>query len=540
MFIRRKYLVAGAFALTIPCLLAFVRWEGERRFEVVPEPFVPSAALVDTRLHGSVARLLDSASLVAPDLHSGLHRVSLEAPDLATPPRRSAMLELGDARDALLARLQLIDGAERRIDAQYYTVEADESGHAVLDALAQAADRGVEVRLLIDDIGLVGREAELARLVAEHEHLQIRVFNPTWLRRFRPIEMLARFPRANRRMHNKSLTVDGVATVVGGRNIGDAYFDVDTTLAFEDLDVLAVGAAAEDVVEAFEGYWFSGIAFDVGLLGTAEEADRADSSTDRREALARFRAEIDARDDLPGARLLGGLAEPLAVSASALRDDASKVLAPLRSDAGSLAPRILEILRSAREELLLSSPYLIPGDEGMAVFRELRERGVRVTVLTNSFAANDVAAVHAGYRDYRVPLLEAGVDLHEFKPDEDAPRWSYANSFLGSTQAALHAKAFVVDRRTSFVGSFNLDPRSALHNTEMGLLIGSEPFAERLHAHLSDSVEERAWRVLPARDGGLEWRDGDGTVVAGEDPDTVWAQRALAYLASWLPVEWLL
>ena len=398
------------------------------------------------------------------------------------------------------------------------------------------------MRLLLDDIGLVGRAGALARLDADEPNLEVRVFNPTLLRAWRPLEYVARFPRATRRMHNKALVADGVAAVVGGRNRGNDYFDVATDSPFEDIDLLAVGEAARDVAREFGRYWHGGVAVEVDRVADpADDREALDAWRERRAAASAVHREaLGARDEVAALRLLDGALDAYAGRAAVLADAPTKVVGPLADGDEGVAARVLAEFAATREELLICSPYLIPGEAGMAVFRELRARGVEITVLTNSFAANDVAAVHAGYRDWRRDLLEIGVALHEFRPGEGA---GPGRAFLGARRTTLHAKAFVVDGERAFVGSFNLDPRSAVHNTEMGLLIDAPALAGRLRERLSRTLETRAWRLALDAEGELAWHGLDergASVVHRDEPRMSRTEEALVYLASWLPIEWLL
>lgn len=517
---RRVALAACALALL--ALLA-LRLHVEHRFAVVPEPRDEVTVVDAAPLAAHVRRLLEGRGSDA----------------------GSAVVPLGDARTALLARIGLVDLAASRIDAQYYLFEDDEAGHALLAALSEAAGRGVRVRLLLDDIALVERAPALARFAAAHENLELRVFNPTWLRRLRPIEYLARFPRATRRMHNKSLTVDGVTSVVGGRNVSNEYFGVDSESVFEDLDVLALGDVATRAATAFERYWRSGLAVDIGrVVAPADDEGYRDWLAVRAEALAGYRTEVDEREDLAVGRLVNGTVESVVTEAALLVDDPRKVLGGL-GGSGAVAEGVLELFGAAEKALVIASPYLIPGADGMRVFETLRRRGVEVTILTNSLAANDVALVHAAYRDYRRPLLELGVRLYEFRPNASPTRGrrALADAFFGSRRTTLHAKSFVVDGARSFVGSFNIDPRSTSHNTEMGLVVESEELGRRLSERLDRTLDARAWEVVLVEDGALEWRgrDAEGRAVArGREPDTTRLQRALVYIASWLPIDWLL
>ncbi len=222
-----------------------------------------------------------------------------------------------------------------------------------------------------------------------------------------------------------------------------------------------------------------------------------------------------------------------------LFDQPEKVLGGLYDTEGSLAPTIIDLLSSAEDELLISSPYFIPGELGMSVIRDLVQRGVRISLLTNSFKANDVVVVHAGYIDYRKQLVELGVQMYEFKPDSRTANLS----LMGSKRASLHAKTFVIDRSRQFVGSFNLDPRSAIHNTEMGIVFDSGDFADSLHESQLERLERSAYRLRLGKGNTLEWveKTASGeTLIHATEPGTTRLQRGLIYLLTWLPVEWLM
>ena len=499
-------------------MLAVIRLAGNRAFRVVPQPLPDIEGCGNTALAEAVAASLAGKSDKTKSLYS----------------------PLGDAFKALLSRIRLTDLAEKTIDVQYYLFNDDEAGRALLANLIAAAGRGVKVRLLLDDIDIKGRENLLSRLVSEIDHLEIRIFNPVWLRHARLLDYLARFPRSSRRMHNKSFTVDNIATIVGGRNIGNEYFNVGGDVNFADFDILAAGPIAAGVVDEFERYWCSGIAVDVAQLGRPARDGRY---TRWMESVAqcqqRIHEEIDTHESLVPEQLLTGSLDACHGHGKVLFDQPQKVLGGLYDTEGSLAPIITKLLSSAQEELLISSPYFIPGDLGVSVIRDLRQRGVRISLLTNSFKANDVVVVHAGYIDYRKQLVELGVRMYEFKPDSRA-----ANiSLMGSKRVSLHAKTFVIDRGRQFVGSFNLDPRSAIHNTEMGIVFDSAEFAESLYQSQLERLEMSAYRLRLGSRGTLEWvektQSGE-TIIHATEPGMSRLQRGLIYLLTWLPVEWLM
>ncbi|ASJ74128.1 phospholipase D family protein [Granulosicoccus antarcticus] len=505
-------------ALIIVVLL-LIRVLGNRALKVVPESCACDETVPDTALSEAVDALLDANA----EKHPG----SLFSP-------------LGKASTALLSRFRLADLAQHTIDAQYYLFHDDEAGQALLANLIEAAGRGVKVRLLLDDIGIKGREPVLARLARETTNLEIRIFNPVWLRPARILDYLARFPRSSRRMHNKSFTVDKIVSIVGGRNIGNEYFNVGDGVSFADFDVIGAGPVAVDVVKQFDAYWHSGIAVEVIQLGKpCNEEQFALCKEQMAQGQDRFREHSNAHEELALEQLMSGNLEACLGSSRVVYDPPQKVMTGLFDTEGNLASLIIKLLSSAQQELLISSPYFIPGKRGMAVFRELRARGVRICLLTNSFAANDVVAVHSGYIDYRQELVEMGVEMYEFKPDSQTT----SLSFMGSKRSSLHAKTFIIDRKQQFVGSFNLDPRSAIHNTEMGIFFHSVEFAESLCQSQLERLESSAYRLRLGKSHSLEWIEvtptGE-TIVHTTEPDMTRLQRVSVYMLTWLPFEWLL
>jgi putative cardiolipin synthase len=463
------------------------------------------------------------------------------APGLAQHPEKSALAVLGPGLDAFAARILLIEAAERAVDAQYYIFHDDVTGRIFLSRLLAAADRGVRVRLLLDDLGSSGIDPLIAAADA-HPHLEVRLFNP--LRRgalLRPLDLLSRPFRLNHRMHNKMLAVDGAGAVVGGRNIGDEYFDAHEDVNFADLDLLAFGPVLPQLGESFDLYWNSRYAVPAATFRSL----RADP-----EAVARVRAELaqhekDTKESAYAERIR---------SSTLVRDAAEERVplywAPTRAVADLpdkitargkdlertlLSKRLGPLFEEAHSELLIVSPYFIPGDSGVDYLRSARERGVRVRILTNSLAATDVPAVHAGYKGYRKPLVEAGVELYELRPGGEALREAHRRGRFGSSSASLHAKTFGFDGRTVFVGSLNLDPRSVDLNTELGLVVESPELAvrqEKGFEHLSNP--EFAWQ-LALDDGHLVWEAGDERV--DREPDTSWWTRFSVGFLALLPIE---
>ena len=457
---------------------------------------------------------------------------------------RSALRLLPTGLDAFVARAVLIELAERTLDLQYYIFHPDQTGSLIVDRLIAAADRGVRVRVLLDDWGTIEKNDESVAGLDAHPNIEVRLFNPYTHRSglHRLAELLTHFTRVNRRMHNKQFIADGVATILGGRNIGDEYFSRGE-LDFQDVDVLGGGPVAQQSLESFEAYWQSPFAVPMSRLGNfAPNAAMFDATR------ARLKDRCEQLHDSAYARALAGseFARDLRAHdlhmhwapAHVIADPPEKLSQRVgaRSDtylSGQLAPYV----RAAAKQLLVVSPYFVPGKEGVAFFGERARAGVDVRVLTNSLAATDVWLVHAGYMKYRRPLLERGVRLFELRPEAAGARRARASKAIpGSSRASLHGKTFVFDDASVFVGSVNLDPRSLQLNTEVGVVAECPELAAEVAALFGRwSSAELAYEVTTRPDGGLGWTGG----FTAEPKAGFW--RALgARLCSHLPIDSLL
>jgi putative cardiolipin synthase len=476
---------------------------------------------------------------IAPGEGTALDR--LIAPAEASRPGQSGFRLVSEGPEAFAIRARSALAAGRSLDVQTYIWHDDLTGVFLAWRLLEAADRGVRVRLLVDDMDARAKSYQFAALDA-HPDIEVRLFNPFASRsggaRF-AAEMFGDFGRLNRRMHNKSWIADNRIAIVGGRNLGDEYFGASEDVNFVDLDFAMVGPVVRQASEAFDRYWNSAVAYPVSAL--APEAVRP-------EALAEIRERIVARVAAIGqskyARELGGNDAVQRLVAGDwpmhwstgfrfVADDPQKVLGQGTGPAGS---RVLEhlnpVVKAASARLTVISPYFVPGRAGTATFVEVAKAGADVRVLTNSLAANDVAVVYGGYSQWREPLLEGGVKLWELKP---LPGIEAKSSMFGSSGASLHTKSLAVDGRTLFVGSFNLDPRSASLNTEQGVFVESEELAAQLEALFArDSSGARAWSV--SREGGrLRWTDDQGTYTS--TPRASGWRKFQAWLARVLPIE---
>jgi len=464
------------------------------------------------------------------------------AAGVAAHPGQSGILAMPEPHTAFAARVLLADAAERSIDAQYYIWHDDETGFMLFEALWRAAERGVRIRLLIDDNTTAGQDRTFQALDS-HPNIAVRLYNPLRHRRVRALSYVTDFRRANRRMHNKSFTVDGQASVVGGRNIGNEYFGAGPGVAFADFDVVAVGPVVQEVSATFDRYWNSPTATPVAeLLAPARPA-----------TLDRLHARFElARTNPVGAGYVQAVRQTTQVqdlidrrielewaTTTLVADDPAKTLDADDDQDHLLLPRLLEIGGKPLREFDLVSPYFVPKEAGTAAIGDLARAGVRVRILTNSLVATDVMAVHAGYAKRRRALLEAGVTLFELKRAA-RPR---LESVGGSSGASLHAKTFAIDGAKLFVGSFNFDPRSAELNTEMGFVIDSPKLAAQLRGVFDTNVPLDAYEVTLDTAGDLRWteaREGAAPATYVTEPGAGLLMRAGVGLLSFLPIEWLL
>lgn len=461
---------------------------------------------------------------------------------IAAHPGLSGFHTIPDGRDAFAARILLAQAAERTLDVQYYIWSKDMTGTLLFAALRKAADRGVRVRLLLDDNNTSGLDDTLMALDA-HPNIEVRLFNPFVLRKLRSLGYLTDFKRANRRMHNKSFTADGQATIVGGRNIGDAYFGAADDMLFTDLDVMAVGPVVADVSKNFDRYWNSNSSYPVDRLLdkvsplALEALSTAALQIEQSPRAAAYTHALRSStfvDEL----MKGSLPLEWAMTRM-VSDDPAKGLG-LVEQGDLIFDKITKRMGDPASEMNLVSPYFVPTDAGVGVFAALVHGGVKIRVLTNALEATDVPAVHAGYAKHRIALLEAGVSLYELR--SRAPSRTRRFIGTGSSTSSLHSKTIAVDRLHVFIGSFNFDQRSAKLNTEMGFVIDSAVLADRISKSFDSRVPAEAYEVRLSPDHKLYWLEQRGGAVVRHDqePGTDAEERMGVSLMSMLPIDWLL
>jgi len=463
------------------------------------------------------------------------------APQAAQHPETSGFVLLNDGIEALAARILLMGQATRSIDAQYYFILDDLTGNLFIRGLLEAADRGVRVRLLIDDIATQGYDIGMAALDA-HPNFEIRVFNPFSLRTGRYLNVRD-YVRVNRRMHNKSFIVDNQAIIVGGRNIGAEYFSAQEEMNFADMDVFGVGPVARDGSAVFDEFWNDRHSLPASALVAPLEdpdasmlalRDRIETSLLELASTPYADAFVDTELDLlePESKVLSWVPYKL------VSDPPSKAWDDKDSERKLISP-IADVISSAESELILISPYFVPRKTGIAEFQKLRDREVAVQVLTNSLASTDVSAVHSGYAPARKPLLKMGVKLYEVRVD--AKIKGTRRSGIKGSRASLHTKGFIVDRRVVFFGSFNFDPRSAHINTEMGVFMEAPEMAEELVNGFISATDrgKSTYEVVLNENSQLRWLDRhEGKIIElKKEPQTSFWNRFVAGFLRMFPIR---
>jgi putative cardiolipin synthase len=474
------------------------------------------------------------------------------AGEAALHPGTSGFRLLSAGVDGFLMRMQMIGSAEKTIDLQYFIFRGDETGQLLSGAVLLAADRGVRVRILLDDGETIAGDEQI-RLLEAHQNIEMRVFNPFRYRGhnqlLRATEFLFDFHRLDYRMHNKLLVVDNAMALVGGRNIGDQYFQIDPDSQFADDDMFALGPVTRELSGTFDEFWASPLAIPMAALGEGR-ASRAELHTRRRElkehkqeglndALS-YVKRIGSGEPLAG--ILAGRSALIWAPATLICDSPDKRNVERGVTVGRLMHKSVAAAGgAAQKELLMITPYLIPGKEGMQMFSALRQRDVSVKILTSSLEASNVLLAQSGYMHYREPLLQMGVQLYEIRALLGNTRGSGQTAAISKYgNYGLHAKLFVFDRRRVFIGSMNFDQRSLHLNTEIGLLIDSPLLAEQVAARFEAmAAPENAYKLVLDAQGALQWLSKEDATPGAPAPHPArsgW-QRAAVKVLSLLPLD---
>lgn len=464
-------------------------------------------------------------------------------PQAISHPNLSGIRALSNPHDAFAARALLSQIAEKTLDIQYYIWRRDITGTLLLEALHEAADRNVRVRLILDDNGTSKLDKDLTAL-AEHPNIEVRLFNPFRIRHPKWLGFITDFSRANRRMHNKLFIADNQVAIVGGRNIGDEYFGATESLVFADLDVVAIGEVVPHVSVDFDRYWLSQAVYPIQTIIPRVKSDlnsltNQAANIETNPAAESYVTAIS-ESDLIREMIEGELSfdwSPVTM----LSDDPAKGLG-LAKPESFISTQLEQVIGQPSQQVTLISPYFVPTKAGTQAFVEMVKRGIQVRILTNSLSATDVVAVHGGYAKHRRNLLAGGVEIFEMrrgiqpniKPKKLGP--------FGSSATSLHAKTFAVDSQRVFVGSFNFDPRSTHINTELGFVIDSPSLAKTIEQYFDHDIPANAYQVSLNAQGQLIWtaRHNEQTTLFHHEPEASLWRRLRAKFWSNLPIEWLL
>lgn len=485
-------------------------------------------------------------------------------------PNLSGYYPIVTGANAFATRSVLSDMATESIDVQYYIWHNDQAGQLLLKKLWEAADRGVVVRFLLDDFNnSAALDKHLLRF-ASHPNIAVRLINPMSFRKFQTLNYFTDLRRINHRMHNKSMTFDRHLSIVGGRNVGDEYLSNNENSQFADLDVLLIGDVVQDISHSFEQYWQSPISYDVETLVQAKysrqqikawddpksQTEKFMASLDKLSPKAslgphRRKEELDYGLDVYNQALLESSIESDLLhkklpfrwtKITFLSDDVGKLLKSTHPQA-HLVAQLRALLGTPTQDLSIVSSYFVPTKEGVNTLIKLAQQGVKVRILTNSFNATDVSAVHAGYAQWRVSLLQAGIEIYELKAiaskeDRENKLWRARSQ----SSTSLHAKAFAVDDHSVFIGSYNVDPRSANINTEMGVVIEDANLAQKLHTAISDDLLPQAYKVVLTDQGRLQWQtmENGKVVYLDKEPHIDFKDSLWINLMSSMPIDWLL
>ncbi|WP_040331931.1 phospholipase D-like domain-containing protein [Acinetobacter nectaris] len=457
---------------------------------------------------------------------------------------------LFDPLEAIAARLSLINKAQKTLDIQYYIWDNDKIGALALYDIIKAADRGVKVRLLIDDNNAKKMEGIFLAL-DQHVNIQVKLYNPYKYRNFRPLDMLLDLKRINRRMHIKSFVVDNQIALIGGRNMSNQYYFTSDTYQFSDIDVMLVGQSVDNISHTFDEYWNDSYAYPVRqLVNPQQHSLRYDSLKSQ---LTNYYKQVSVQNYLNLANHSDDFDYWLHnelnfdwVKAEVVSDAPSKIHGTAQPNE-YLQTQLSHYLKQPKKHLDIVSAYFVPEQKGTDMLSKMSKEGVQVRVLTNSFKANDVWLVHAFYSKYRQELLKNGVQLYEFlpvlnykdlKPYTRSLSREAKISLKSLSRSSLHAKMMAVDDQV-FIGSFNLDPRSAKLNSEIGVLLNSPTLANEIHETLSQNIDAYSYQLKLTPDNKITWTKQipTGSIIFTKEPKMSWWQHDGLQMISWLPIE---
>ncbi|KGJ97411.1 phospholipase D family protein [Colwellia psychrerythraea] len=460
----------------------------------------------------------------------------------------SSMYLIAEGTDAFLTRMALLSKAERSVDVQYFIWKADIIGKLLMHKMLEVADKGVRVRLLLDDLSLDNKTKKILFAMDHHEFIEVRIYNPFSSSGYKAPAALTDTSRINRRMHNKSFTVDSQYTIVGGRNIEENYFSANERSNYADLDIIAVGPVVAEVNEQFDIYFNSPLAIPGYVFD--DHKFQKNSLEEVKQALADYVLSVknsDYAQDLKNSAMYQRIESGLAGNnkeriyqgkAHVIYDSPAKTLGKSELETTYMLSMLRPHVDKINQSLELISPYFVPGDEGTKHLIALVNKGIKVRVITNSLASTDGIMAQSGYARQRYELLQGGVELYELKPRAKS-KASRSLSRSAEAKSALHAKTYIFDRKEVYIGSFNFDPRSAKINTELGVVCEIPEMAEYIATELFDKNIKQAAYQVTLQDDEVVWLDKvNGKVIVHDvQPETSWWRRFNLSLYSILPIE---
>ncbi len=470
----------------------------------------------------------------------------MNAAEITTPnanPATSGFLVFDTGVEAMKARLAQINSAQKTLDLQYYAISDDTTANLLVEAIFRVAERGVQVRFLIDDIGM-GKVYQSLSAMDVTRNIHVRVFNPintmdqTLVLRF--ISFFINKRRATKRMHNKAIIADRAVAITGGRNLGDEYFDAHKEFSFRDIDVLSLGPVAEDIAKSFDEFWDSGHAYPISKL-YSRVTGKLYVPYLRRKLKKNWEEQLKEHPDA-GQNLARYLVDKKLIYAKAeyISDTPAKMQERAEYPAHGPMIAIADLVEEAQNEFIMVSPYFVPREGGTAWLKEQSARGLSIEILTNSLASTDVVAVHTGYSPHRMDLLKSGIKLYELKRINGRRTRQRPFGKSAPSSASLHAKIFIIDRKYAVIGSLNFDPRSAHLNTESAVVMESTELATQLYKMYQETISPKtSYRLTLEAKEKLVWlsEENDQTIRYVTEPKASPWRILKTFLISLLPVE---
>ncbi|BAF73311.1 phospholipase D family protein [Sulfurovum sp. NBC37-1] len=463
--------------------------------------------------------------------------------EVSKHPGRSGFNMIPYGRDAFTARIAMTDLTDKTLDLQYYLWDQDETGRLLALHTLRVADRGVKVRVLLDDIGLQGRDDMIAAMDA-HPNIEIRIFNPFSSRGMHLVDFMTDMERVNHRMHNKTVIMDNTFAIVGGRNIGNHYFGVSDDINFRDLDIATVGLVVRDVSKMYDYYWNGKWSVPISALVkkhyTMEDLEKERQRLETQVKKDRYPYPLSEDNKRLKHDMRKILQQAVWAKGKIIWNDPVQMQRDREKQINTMITKLQNRLEHLKKSFLIENPYFVPQENGVKRLAAMRERGVRIRILTNSLRANDVLATYAGYEKYRKELLQQGIEIYELRDDAGSSRIINHHAVKTDVRTGLHSKVMIFDEKDVFVGSFNLDPRSSVINTEGGLYVNSPALTKKIESYMNEGIDLRnAYRLGLDAKGHITWTtiENGRKVIYTSEPDVSAWDKVKVNLLQLLPLE---